>query len=127
MALGIKSVIEKPERRPMLAAVQRICVSAISLAMNAQRIGMSRIRVTQFTFLQIREQVKGRSKERGLTIVFQCRAQCPIEPAKELARLSQVISQLAHQSANGGGHKSGTDTIAHHVADEDPCAGIREF
>src|ERR1700751_283170 len=70
---------------------------------------------------------KGRSKERGLTIVFQCRAQCPVEPAKELARLSQVISQLAHQSANGGGHKSGTDTMAHHIADEDPCAGIREF
>ena len=71
MAVGINRVIEKPERRPMLAAVQKIRVSAISCAMDAQRIGMSRIRVAQFAFVQIREQVKGRSKERDLTI-FQC-------------------------------------------------------
>src|ERR1700757_2971538 len=70
MAVGINRVIEKPKRRPMLAAVQRTHVSAILRAMNAQRIGMSRIRVTQFAFLQIREQVKGGSKERDLTIIF---------------------------------------------------------
>ena len=68
MAVAINRVIEKPERRPMLAAVQRLRVSAIFRAMNAQRTGMSRIRVAQFAFLQIREQVKGRSKERDLTI-----------------------------------------------------------
>jgi hypothetical protein len=55
----------------MLAAVQSIRFSAISRAMNAQRIGMARIRVAHFAFLQIREQVKGRSKERDFTI-FQC-------------------------------------------------------
>ena len=71
MAVGINRVIEKPERRPMLAAVQRIRVSAISLAMNAQRIGVSRIRVADFAFLQIRKQVKGLSKVRDLTIL-QC-------------------------------------------------------
>jgi hypothetical protein len=96
MAGGINRVIEKPERQPMLAAVERIRVGVIALAMKTQRIGMSRIRVPQLTFLQIREQVKGRSKERGLAIIFQSRAQCPIEPAKELARIFQVISQLAH-------------------------------
>ena len=58
-------------RRPMLAAGQRIRISAISCAMDAQRIGMSRICVAQFAFLQIGEQVKGRSKERALTIL-QC-------------------------------------------------------
>ena len=62
MAVGINRVIEKPERRPMLAAVQKIRVSAISCAMDAQRIGMSRIRVAQFAFVQIREQVKGEAK-----------------------------------------------------------------
>ena len=71
MAIGINRVIEQTERRSMLAAVQRIRISAISGAMNAQRIGMSRIRVVRFAFLQIREQVKGRRKEPVLTI-FQC-------------------------------------------------------
>jgi hypothetical protein len=32
--------------------------------MNAQRIRMPRIRIVHFAFLQIREQVKGGSKER---------------------------------------------------------------
>src|SRR6476469_5568266 len=110
----------------MLAAVQRIGVSAISGAMDAQRIGMPRIRVAQFAFLQIREQVKGRSKERDLT-EFQRRAQCPIEPGKELAGVSQVISKLTNQSTHGGGDKSRTHPVTHHVADEDPYTGIREF
>ena len=48
----------------MFAAVQRIRVSAFSCAMNAQRIRMPRIRIVHFAFLQIREQVKGGSKER---------------------------------------------------------------
>src|SRR5258708_23430303 len=90
MAVGINRVIEQTERRPMLAAVQRIRIGAISCTMDAQRIGMSRIRVAQFAFLQICEQVKGRSKERDLTI-FKGGAQCPIEPGKALALITQAI------------------------------------
>ena len=71
MTVEINRVIEKPERRPMRAAIQRTHVSAILRAMNAQGIGMSRIGVTQFAFFQIREHVKGRSKERDLTVIFQ--------------------------------------------------------
>ena len=65
----------------MLAAVQRIDFRALPRAMNAQRVGVSRIRVADFAFLQIRKQVKGLSKERDFTIL-QCSAKCSIDPGK---------------------------------------------
>src|SRR5271166_3705627 len=38
-----------------------------------------------------------------------------------------VYCAVPHQSTNGAGHKSRTHPMAHHVADEDPYTGIREF
>jgi hypothetical protein len=54
-----------------LAETSMTIGACFSCTMDAQRIGVSRIRVAQFAFLQIRKQVKGRSKKRDLT-VFQC-------------------------------------------------------
>ena len=75
MAVDVNRVIEKPERRPMLATVQKIQFQ-IALARNerAKDWDFPRSR-NGFRLSLIRKQVKGRSKERdfwGLQKSFLC-------------------------------------------------------